>query len=583
MKKAILILLTAFMLVPASLTAQDYQAPTVKVSSDKIRKNGVLYYAHVVTTRQTLFSISKAYGVSVQDIYAANPELNLEKEGLKDGTVLLIPTESSAPAQEQTAPAQQQNAPEDKKPAAAAAPAAATPAVQAKNADDKDYFIHTVKWYEDLNVISLKYNISKDVIIAYNGLKDSKVSKKQELRIPLHPELVKAGQTEESVAQNAEKEENVEAPQSDTTSVGSKIGSIVESIGEKIDNIFADKGPVNEVSISLLLPFTSKGDISNSHYDFYSGVLLATKDLAAEGINVDLSVFDVNKGLSAIAERLKSSDLILGPVSKASIDSVLSLTNYSKPVISPLDQRVAAIVPERKNLIQAPSPANAQYRDLISWIKEDFVPGDKIILITEDKGKVSGIADYMDELGHEYSTVSYGILQSSHIADKIQKLVSVNGTTRFVIASDSEAFVNDAVRNVNLMAFRKFNVVLYAPAKFRSFETIEVENLHNANVHMSSTYFVNYDSVRIRNFLLRYRALCKAEPTPFAYQGYDAAYYFIKYFTDSPYSWKEHMKKARYSGLQSDFLFEETGEDGGLINKAVRRAIYHPDYSIETL
>ena len=99
--KRILITTIMMLLLPGaySAVAQDYQAPQVKISQDKVRVNGKSYYAHVVTEKQTLYSISKAYNVSLQDIYDANKNLDLENAGLKTGQVIFIPTQPSAPAQ----------------------------------------------------------------------------------------------------------------------------------------------------------------------------------------------------------------------------------------------------------------------------------------------------------------------------------------------------------------------------------------------------------------------------------------------------------------------------------------------------
>ena len=76
-------------MVPTVSSAQDYEVPAVTVSKEKIRSGGKTYYSHVVQEKQTLFSISKAYGVSLQDIYDSNPTLNLEKDGLKKNQILL--------------------------------------------------------------------------------------------------------------------------------------------------------------------------------------------------------------------------------------------------------------------------------------------------------------------------------------------------------------------------------------------------------------------------------------------------------------------------------------------------------------
>ena len=97
-KKLIAILSLAVSLACTQAAAQQYQAPEVKISQDKVRVNGKSYYAHVVTEKQTLFSISKAYDVSLQDIYDSNRNLDLENAGLKVGQVIFIPTQGTKPA-----------------------------------------------------------------------------------------------------------------------------------------------------------------------------------------------------------------------------------------------------------------------------------------------------------------------------------------------------------------------------------------------------------------------------------------------------------------------------------------------------
>ena len=115
MKKLVMTCLAAVLLFGAGpLNAQDteYKATPVTISRDKVRENGKLYYSHVVLERQTLFSIAKAYGVSIQDIYDANPALKLETEGLKTYQILHIPYVENAPGAETQAPVQA--APADK-------------------------------------------------------------------------------------------------------------------------------------------------------------------------------------------------------------------------------------------------------------------------------------------------------------------------------------------------------------------------------------------------------------------------------------------------------------------------------------
>ena len=78
-----------FMAVAVNAAAQEYIAPSVEVSDQKVKKDGKVYYSHVVMERQTLYSIGKAYNVSQDAIYDANP--GLRESGLKKNSIIMIP------------------------------------------------------------------------------------------------------------------------------------------------------------------------------------------------------------------------------------------------------------------------------------------------------------------------------------------------------------------------------------------------------------------------------------------------------------------------------------------------------------
>ena len=58
-----------------TLNAQEYVSTPVEISKEKVRVEGKVCYSHIVLEKQTLYSIGKAYGVSVEDSYRFNPSL----------------------------------------------------------------------------------------------------------------------------------------------------------------------------------------------------------------------------------------------------------------------------------------------------------------------------------------------------------------------------------------------------------------------------------------------------------------------------------------------------------------------------
>jgi ABC-type branched-subunit amino acid transport system substrate-binding protein len=209
-----------------------------------------------------------------------------------------------------------------------------------------------------------------------------------------------------------------------------------------------------------------------------------------------------------------------------------------------------------------------------------------VIFITEKGARQSDVQTQMqaaiDSSGVAYRNFSYSILEGRDVMDPLMALMTKTGQNRVVIASESEAFVNDVVRNLNLIEYQKCEVVLYSPSKNRNFETIDVDNIHNTSLHTSLSYYINYDDPKVKNFLLKYRAMFNTEPTQFAFQGYDLATYFIDLVSRYGEKWSEMMPENEKKMLQSTFRFRKAGNDeGGYINNGVRRISYEEGWKVK--
>lgn len=561
--------LTALCLVHIAVNAQVYPNTPVTVSADRVKVNGKIFYAHPVLDHQTLYSISKAYNVTIDEIVAANPELALKENGLKTGQILNIPDNGqlSAAAEAETQP-QNENvapAPQEQK----------EPKIQEQERDDQAYTVYVAKWYDDLGSIAARFNTSKEVLMAFNGLTTQKLGKKQKIKIPLHPENVVTGQAEATGDADTELSHAGQAIKSGIEAAD----SLVQAAGDKIGQLFHRKSET--INVAVVLPFNAKSKPDGSAFDLYSGMLLAARDLGKSGIKLNLKVIDSKNSLTPVkSESLEDADFVFGPVSPDDLRNILGVCPSSTAVISPLDPRAGTLAAAHSNFIQAPSSADNQFAEIVRWIREDTKAGDKVVMISEKGAAQTKVASYLADSGIEYTSFSYGILEGRTIS--FDRYMSTAGTTRVVIASDKEAFVNDAVRNLNLMTHRKFDVVLYGPSKIRNYETIDIESLHAVQAHVASSYFIDYDNARQKNFLLSYRALFGAEPTPFAYQGYDALWYFARSYDRYGSSWLEEMTGFEEKGLQSDFRLERSSE-GGYANYAVRRAVYGTDFTIKVI
>lgn len=570
-------LLLAALLTP-TLTAEaqgTYTQAPVSISKDRVRgSDGNVYYSHVVLERQTLYALSKAYGVSVEDICKANPTLDLEKEGLKKGQIILIPTTGTAYSGD-TGGATSSDKAKDGASSASTAPASAA------ETNSADFITHTVKWYEDIDMIARKYGCTASVIMQVNGMSDGKVRKGMKLRIPKDPsayaETTSTAQEGDSATESTQEEEATE-PQDEKEDSSSVFGGIFDWLSPNKER--------KDLKATLLLPFNAKGKAETMYMDFYAGVLLAVNDLKeADGIDTELSVYDVANGAMPVTEeRLEESDVVIGPISSADLTRTLEACPQATTVISPLEPKAEGLTADHANLIHAPAPASAQYADLMDWLREDMEGGDRLIVFTEKGAKLSTsmtqLSSALQASGLTYSTINYGILEGRRISSSMSSSFTKSGTNRVLVISESEAFVTDVVRNLGLMLNSQFSVVLYAPARIRSFDTIGVENFHAASMHVACSYYIDYCEPEVDSFVMRYRALFGAEPTQFAFQGYDTATYFLTAALKYGKDWRRFLEDYDVEGLQSSFDFTKGSPQ---VNTATRRIVYNADYSVTLL
>jgi LysM repeat protein len=161
LKKFFSLLVIIFLL--NSLPALSQFQPTEVVrSQEKTIVNNKVYYIHTVLKGQTLYSISKAYEVTQEEIKNANPQVDVYN--LRDGLAIRIP---------------------DSKPKQVA--------VYPQNRED--FIAHTVKRGQTVYSLSRKYDITEDVIYYYNPWAREGIRPDQTIWIPRKKEMLDISKT----------------------------------------------------------------------------------------------------------------------------------------------------------------------------------------------------------------------------------------------------------------------------------------------------------------------------------------------------------------------------------------------------
>lgn len=352
-------------------------------------------------------------------------------------------------------------------------------------------------------------------------------------------------------------------------------------------------GQKEKVSLALLLPFEVTDSTANSNYlNFYFGALLASKELArTDSLEIELNIVDVSptESLEQISSALGESDIIIGPVGKADISRCFTVLPDNKYIISPLDSRTESLCQDNR-VILASTPASYQIADAVQWLKEDILfTKDSLILVRESDYKVTNtelsIIQQVNNIQQEDSTflsrivkIDYSLSKGLEIGEWFNSHTHLKDTlTRVMVASEHDIFVSDVIRNIYLQNSLKKNAYIYGTAKTKS---KELEEMCEARLRQSLTFYVDYTDPKVINFVKDFRALYQCEPDNFAFHGYDTAKYFLSIYAKYGEYWPQFLEEYTQSGLQIYFNFKCPEYWEGAINTGLRRVSYSSNYQI---
>ena len=598
-QKQIFIFISFFLVFNTSLLAQE------ATKSDSIKwVDGQKYYIHTVTSGQGLFSIQKLYGVKEKDILENNPEAF---DGLKPGQYLKIPFIKQ----------------ETKK---------------------LDYRIHVIKAGESIYSISKIYNITPEEIFKLNKEAKNGYKINQELKIPLAKEKAENQQQEKEKKGNGKtykvkKKDTVyslskkfDVSQSELIELnpiikkdGLKKGQkiiipkkeiiIPEALYVPLDSIplktiEKDNTPCDSViidrtkpmNIGLLLPFemdktilekelssnsNQKPKISNKPFlEYYQGLLLALKELKAEGLNINLHVYNTKRDSNEIKRiiqkgEFKTLDLIFGPVYKDNFKIIQKATDsLSIPLVNPILKGT--------NLVE-----NSNYTiDLFA--NETVIQNKTIDLISKnDSSKIffvhSGFVDdlvltqpffkkykkYLTE--NNKDSLYKELIFSDSKKINFKPFLDKKQNNLIIVLSDNQAFVSNVFTKLNICT-EDFDIQLIARPKWNKFSNIDLKYFHNLNTIQINDEYIDYNKNKeLIIFLKSYRKFYNIEATKYALYGYDQVLYFTSFF----YSNNQIRCLTKHNSKGLIFNFDIKKYNRGWLNEGLFIIHYNKDFTQE--
>lgn len=466
---------------------------------------------HLVKAKETLYSLSKRYNCTVDELLELNPWAT----NLTIGSVLQIPTKDTSANN------------------ASDTIAAATQVTVAEDTDASTNVTSETNHTENQEAPAKEIKKKKNI---WSWFSKKNTSENQN-----------AATSDAIVSEN----EEIEEPEFIAKESHIKVG----------------------ILLPFMLDSINRDASMDRFVEFYQGCLIAADSLANTGLSTEIYAFDTGKDNQKLYEilsnpLLKEVDIIIGPAYQNQVSIVADFAyQYRIPTIIPFSSNITNIN-QNPYLFEVVTPQKELYKKLVDKCTALFA--DKHVIIAKpvmlaQYNKADFATLLMNRLNND--SIRYSIINDAKLAHSIDSVAALYPNKECVVVMPSthgvalnklgEAFNQLKQSNVGLFGFPEWN-------------NLGIDELYEKNMYQFSSYYTSFTDPAVIEFYYQLRDKFgvpkNIQQSPnFAIFGYDICLYFMKQYQLHGDRFINYMPETETSGLQMNFLFEQV-DNGGYWN-----------------
>lgn len=498
-------------------------------------EQGKKYQYHLVKQKETLYSISKQYGVKVNDILLYNTHA---LDVLKEGMILKIPLFIvDDKAKEETIDIHD------------------------------DELIYVVKKGETLYSICKSFEVSEAELKKRNPSLEEGLKEGMKIVVPVRIESLVNEVADYSSEQAFENVDDAIVTK-DSTIVN--IAVLLPFYLDQNDTLnkyeYLDNNP-------LSLP--KYADVSLS---YFMGVKIALDSLKSIGLKANLKVFDtagdsiVMKSILA-ENNFNAYDLVIGPAYSFNVKLLTQQINQNTTaLVSPFYNK-EEVLSWNKQMLKIMPNEDAEIKEVSSYIQENHV-NDNVVFLYEStqekdyqhvKSMETSFATYRLTYGDSVKTLPASVNFRAGGVDGLLLHLDTNVENVLVVPSLNEAFVTNLFLKLT-PGLEDFEFRIIGMDNWKTFSSFEPEYFELYKVHIPSVGGVDYEKENVNQFIQKYYSELKNEPTDFSFQAFDITYFLVREIGMRRGYKHIYIAGVPYEGFYYDFNFKYTSPSKGLEN-----------------
>ena len=563
------------------LPVSDFEITNNNVAKKTITSGDVVL--HTVKSGESVYGISKTYGVTEADLMSANPNM---RGGLNVGDQIVIPTKPSVTAVGRVV-------------------------------------YHTIKSGESLYGIAKRYDTTIEKLIELNpGMSSTNLKINDVLMIEPNtsqevivtkdikqfiPYTVNDGDTYESVAaangvsvkilkeanpemSKLKKGKTIYIPRNatdkqvvSTSSLSEK--QLEESYKDKFEEVYNDvhsPNKDNSINISIILPFqiglANKTKNAKNYEEFYNGFVLALDSVGSK-LNkpLNLNVYDTKQSVGitdsilGLAE-LKKSDIIIAPSETDQLGVILKygLRNNIDVLNCFVTQSEDYINNQRSMQVNIPSPyLNAEVIELLKTKFKDY----ELVYLDDPDGASKDIYEeiknYASMSGHANKKLT---IVSDLTGKSLSRYLDPGSKYLFIPSNGKESFLNKFATGIIEAKDARVDckLELLGHPEYTMYIKKHKEEFSKIGTYIYSRFYLpdnNAAKSLSSKYLKAFGSKASNSVPNMSVFGFDVGMFLVKAYAADL---QPGDKAAAYDGIQTNFNFERASNWAGYINKSVR-------------
>ena len=484
----------------------------------------VNYKRHVVKPKETKWRLAYEYGLKISELEKINPEI---VSGLKIGQQILLPSGKDTVI----------------------------------NNFQNELNYYQVKSNENLSLISQKIGISTDSIIAYN------------------PILNNSQPEEETI---------LKIPSQFNGNFDVKGGLLYERISLK-DSFFSN----NYLQLVCFLPFKmreiefdsvektntklSRRNLHTISADFYFGMEMAKEFCDSLGIKTKIKVIDTQNDLSVINEKISSFNwnginAIIGPLIPKNFDFFSKNRRISDiPIISPLSTKE---IDGDKNIFQSVSRLKRLRKVMMNYIKNEIDSTQNLVIITDSINfKIAKEFKKLSTKSHFVESEKGGFV----IPELIDSLLVDSLKNQVIFESQDLGLAANVTSLLNSQVGKERDVQLFSSLRTAIYDNVNISRKHLGNIKFT---YLNDNFPRETNerqkFKDRFLNKYGDYPSKESYRAYDVTLDVILRLAYQNKIFSDKIEETNH--IENKFKY--LPDDGGGYSNFGYYILQHRDYEI---